>query len=203
MDKEFIVQRIERDKIIAVIRGDDEASVFKRVEDCVSAGICLIELTFTILNVVDLISGLSAKYGDSVILGAGSVLDSESARLAILNGARFIVSPIFNDGVAKLCNRYRVLYIAGCMSVNEITKAMEAGVDLIKLFPASVLGIDFVKAVHAPMPFVKFVATGGIDLNNFSSWLSAGVCACCVGSSLTNGDVKANAKEFLRISNMS
>ncbi len=196
MDKEFIVRKIEQDKIIAVIRGDSEKSVLEKVDACVSEDISLIELTFTIPNVLEILSKVSSKYGDSIVLGAGSILDSESARLAILNGAKFIVSPNFNKKVAKLCNRYRILYIAGAMSVNEIVKAMEGGSDLIKLFPASVVGTDFVKAIHAPMPFVKFVATGGINLDNIVSWLDSGVSGCCVGSSLTNGDVSLNAKKF-------
>jgi len=122
-----------------------------------------------------------------LILGAGTVLDSETARIAILAGASYIVSPCFNLETARLCNRYQVIYMPGCMTINEIVHAMEAGADVIKVFPGSAYGPDFIKAVKGPLPQAVLMPTGGVNLDNVGQWIKNGCVAVGVGSELTAG----------------
>ena len=139
-----------------------------------------------------------------MLLGAGTVLDSETARIAILSGAAYIVSPSFNLETAKLCNRYRVPYIPGCMTINEVITAMEAGADIIKIFPADLFGPKIIKDIKGPLPQAKMMPTGGVDVDNVGEWIKAGAVAVGAGSSLTKGaktgDYKAiteTAKKFI------
>ena len=140
-----------------------------------------------------------------MILGAGTVLDSETARIAILSGANYIVSPAFNLERAKLCNRYRVPYIPGCVTITEVITAMEAGADIIKIFPADLFGPKIIKDIKGPLPQAKMMPTGGVDVSNVDQWIKAGAVAVGAGSSLTagakTGDYKKiteTAKEFIR-----
>ena len=122
-----------------------------------------------------------------MLLGAGTVLDSETARMAILSGANYIVSPAFNLDTAKLCNRYRVPYIPGCMTITEAITAMEAGADIIKIFPADLFGPKIIKDIKGPLPQAKMMPTGGVDVDNVDQWIKAGAVAVGAGSSLTKG----------------
>ncbi len=125
-------------------------------------------------------------------------LDPETARLAIVNGAQYVVSSSFNKETAKLCNRYRVPYMPGCMTLKEIVEAMEYGADIIKAFPGNMLGLDFIKSVKGPMPQVKMMPTGGVDVDNVKDWVKAGVVACGAGSSLTAGAKTGDYEEVTR-----
>ena len=121
------------------------------------------------------IEALAEKYPNGeMLLGAGTVLDSETARIAILSGAAYIVSPSFNLETAKLCNRYRVPYIPGCMTINEVITAMEAGADIIKIFPADLFGPKIIKDIKGPLPQAKMMPTGGVDVDNVGEWIKAG-----------------------------
>ena len=135
-----------------------------------------------------------------LIIGAGTVLDSETARIAILAGAEYIVSPCFDEATAKLCNRYQVPYMAGCMTIGEIVRAMEAGVDIVKLFPGSAFGPDFIKAIKAPLPQANIMPTGGVSLENVDQWIKNGVIAVGAGGKLASGtseEITATAKAFV------
>ncbi|OHE45176.1 MAG: bifunctional 2-keto-4-hydroxyglutarate aldolase/2-keto-3-deoxy-6-phosphogluconate aldolase, partial [Tenericutes bacterium GWF2_38_8] len=123
---------------------------------------------------------------DELIVGAGTVLDSETARIAILAGAQYIVSPGFDLETAKLCNRYQIPYMPGCLTITEMIKAMEAGSDIIKLFPGSAFGPSYVKAVKGPLPQANIMPTGGVSLDNVSEWIKNGVVAVGVGGELTS-----------------
>ena len=156
MTKEEIITRIKEKALVAVVRADNAETAKKITEACIAGGCASIEITFTVPGAQEIIKELSETYSpEQILIGAGTVLDSETARSAILNGAQYIVSSSFNAETAKLCNRYRVPYMPGCMTLKEITEAMEAGVDIIKIFPGNVLKIDFVKAVKGPMPQVQ------------------------------------------------
>ena len=138
------------------------------------------------------------------MLGAGTVLDSETARMAILSGANFIVSPGFNENSAKLCNRYAVPYTPGCMTITEVLCAMEAGADIIKIFPADLFGPTIIKDIKGPLPQAKLMPTGGVDVSNVDQWIKAGAVMVGAGSSLTKGAktgdyaaITKTAKEFI------
>lgn len=188
MDKETVISRISEVGLVAVVRAETKDKAKKITEACIKGGVPAIEITFTVPMAHEIIAELSESYSqDEIILGAGTVLDPETARLAIMNGAQYIVSSSYNPETAKLCNRYRVPYMPGCMTLKEIVEAMEGGADIIKVFPGDMLGTKFIKAVHGPMPQVKMMPTGGVDVDNVKDWINAGVVACGAGSSLTAG----------------
>lgn len=188
MDKETVIQRIQEVGLVAVVRAENADQAKKITKACIDGGVPAIEITFTVPRAHNIIAELADTYSeDEIILGAGTVLDPETARIAILNGAQYIVSSSFNPDTARLCNRYRVPYMAGCMTLKEIVDAMEGGVDIIKVFPGNMLGVKFIKAVLGPMPQVKMMPTGGVDADNIGEWIDAGVVACGAGSSLTKG----------------
>ncbi len=121
---------------------------------------------------------------DDVVIGAGTVLDAETARAAMLAGAKYIVSPAFDLETAKICNRYKVPYLPGIMTINEIIAAHEAGVDFVKLFPGSAFGQGYVKAIKGPLPYANIMVTGGVNIDNIDSWIKAGVDAVGIGGEL-------------------
>lgn len=173
---------------MAVVRADSEEQAVKIAEACILGGISSIEITFTVKNADKVISLLKEKFtSKELIVGAGTVLDSETARIAILAGAEYIVSPGFDLETAKLCNRYQIPYMAGCMTITEIIKAMEAGVDIIKLFPGSAYGPGIVKDIKAPLPQAPIMPTGGVSLDNVDKWIKNGCVAVGVGGSLIEG----------------
>ena len=195
--KEEVIQAIRDSGMIAVIRSDSAAGARTIVEDCMAGGISVMELTFTVPFAHRMLEELTAAYGGDILLGAGTVLDAETARIAMLSGAEFVVSPCFSPETARLCNRYRLTHMAGIQTVREAVEAMEAGVDVLKLFPGGVLGPGFIKDIHGPLPYAQVVPTGGVDVHSAGAWIQAGAMAVGAGSSLTGGDVKANAAAFM------
>jgi 2-dehydro-3-deoxyphosphogluconate aldolase / (4S)-4-hydroxy-2-oxoglutarate aldolase len=172
--------------VVAVVRADSKEEAVKISEACVEGGIKGIEVTFTVQGADEVIRELASFYkGNSdVVIGAGTVLDATTARIAILAGAEFVVSPAFDAETAKLCNLYQVPYMPGCMTITEIKQALEAGVDIVKLFPGNAFGPDFVKSLKAPLPQVNIMPTGGVDLNNVEQWIKNGCVAVGVGGNL-------------------
>ncbi|MGI6264375.1 MAG: bifunctional 2-keto-4-hydroxyglutarate aldolase/2-keto-3-deoxy-6-phosphogluconate aldolase [Acutalibacteraceae bacterium] len=196
--KEQVLQQIEDSAMVAVVRGETTEQAMAVVENCIAGGIKAIELTFTVPFAHRVVEDLARKYGDQIILGAGTVLDSETARIAILSGAEFIVSPHFNPEVVKLCNRYRKAVMQGILTVTEAITAMEAGTDVLKLFPGELFGPTFIKAIKGPLPYARVMPTGGVTVDNVADWIKAGAVAVGAGSSLLKGDVKANAEAFMK-----
>lgn len=187
--------------IVAVVRANTTEEAVKISKACIEGGIPAIEITFTVPGAESVIKDLSNMFNeDELIVGAGTVLDSETARIAILNGAKYIVSPHFEESIAKCCNRYAVPYMAGCLTIKEIVTAMEYGVDIVKLFPGSAFGSSYVKAVKGPLPQANIMPTGGVDIDNVDVWIKNGVVAVGAGSALTKGtpeDITAMAKRFV------
>ncbi|MFJ8259865.1 bifunctional 2-keto-4-hydroxyglutarate aldolase/2-keto-3-deoxy-6-phosphogluconate aldolase [Peribacillus asahii] len=181
MDKHSIIYQITEAKVVAVIRGQDAEEAIQLSKAAVEGGIRAIELTYTTPQIEDVFKELQ---NTDALLGAGSVLDSETARHAILAGARFIVSPYFAEDVAMLCNRYGIPYMPGCMTIREMAMALEAGCDVLKLFPANHFEPSFIKSVNGPLPNVRIMPTGGINLDNMKEWLHAGAVATGIGSDL-------------------
>jgi 2-dehydro-3-deoxyphosphogluconate aldolase/(4S)-4-hydroxy-2-oxoglutarate aldolase len=151
-----------------------------------AGGVQVIEVTMTTPGALDVIAEASARYGQDVLFGAGSVLDAETARAAILAGAGFVVAPTLNLSVVGLCNRYSIPVMPGCYTPTEMLTAWEAGADMIKLFPASVGGPALVKAILAPLPQLEIVPVGGVNLDTAVDFIANGAAALGVGSSLVN-----------------
>jgi 2-dehydro-3-deoxyphosphogluconate aldolase/(4S)-4-hydroxy-2-oxoglutarate aldolase len=171
-------------KLAIVIRGDNLTMAEKTAEACVKGGIKTLEVTFTVPKAGHLIETLIDQYED-VLVGAGTVLDSETARIAILSGAKFIVSPSFDKETAKLCNRYQIPYLPGCMTINEMLRAAEYGVSVLKLFPGQSYEPSFIKNIHGPLPYLDIMPTGGITIDNVGSWLEAGAVMVGIGGEIT------------------
>ncbi len=203
--KSDIVRDLLECGVIAVIRANDYEEAAKLADCCVKGGIVGLEITFTVPGADEVIAKLAAKKDAGYIVGAGTVLDAPTARIAILKGAKFIVSPAFDKEVAELCNLYQVPYMPGCYTITEVTTALKAGADVIKIFPGSAASPSYFKAVHGPLPQANLMPTGGVDIGNAADWIKAGAVAVGTGSSLTapakKGDyegVVANAAAFVK-----
>lgn len=188
MDRLEVVQRIIDCGVVAVVRAENSEQALKIAEAVKAGGIDAIEITMTVPGALDVIRELSKAYPNGeIVIGAGTVLDAETARAAMLAGAEFFVSPIFDPEMVRLCNRYRKVTMPGAMSVKEIVQVMESGADFVKLFPGSTLGPSFVKAIKGPLPQAMIVPTGGVSLENVGEWIKAGCPAVGVGGELTKG----------------
>lgn len=190
--------------IIAVVRADTPEKAKAISKAAIKGGVTGIELTFTVPHADQVIGKLTEELPNGVI-GAGTVLDTTSARLAIMAGAGYIVSPTFDADIAKLCNLYQVPYLPGCSTMREMQNALEAGSDIIKLFPASVAGPGMIKAVNAPFPQLNIMPTGGVNLDNLDQWFAAGAVCVGAGGNLVGpgetGDydgVTENAKKYIK-----
>lgn len=178
--------------IVAVVRAESAEKAYKVVEAIRQGGIPAIEVTMTVPGAVDVIKELAKNFKeDEMILGAGTVLDPETARVCILAGAQYIVAPSLNPETIRLCNRYQRVCMPGCATVTEIVTAMELGVDVIKLFPGELFGPQAIKAIRGPLPHANIMPTGGVSLDNVDQWINAGAVAVGVGSDLTKKGLAA------------
>ena len=197
--KAEVLQRITGSGIVAVVRANGLEQAVKISEACISGGVDAIEITFTVPGADEVIRALKKRFPrESLLVGAGTVLDPETARIAISSGAEFVVGPSFNIDTARLCNRYQVPYMPGCMTVTEIITAMEAGADIIKIFPGDLFGPRIIKDVRGPLPQASLMPTGGVSLQNVHEWINAGAAAVGVGSDLTAGAKRGDYDEVTR-----
>ena len=199
MSRETDLQRVLAGGLVAVVRAPDASHLVEVIAALAEGGVGVAEVTFTVPGALDILKAAKAQLGDRVLLGAGTVLDPETARAALLAGAEFIVSPTLNFDVIRLCKRYDKLVFPGAFTPTEILAAWEAGADVVKVFPADVLGPAYFKAMRGPLPQIRLMPTGGVDLNTAGEFLRAGACCLGVGSQLV--DPKAVARqdfEYLR-----
>jgi 2-dehydro-3-deoxyphosphogluconate aldolase/(4S)-4-hydroxy-2-oxoglutarate aldolase len=183
-----VVGRIMDSGLVAVVRADSSEQASRIAEACANGGVAAVEITFTVPGTAGVISDLAKQYkNDEILIGAGTVLDPETARIAILSGAQFVVSPAVNPNTARLCNRYQIPYMPGAGTTREVIDAMECGADIVKVFPGEILGPAFVKAVRGPLPQALLMPTGGVDIANVADWIKAGCVAVGVGGNLTSG----------------
>lgn len=188
MKKEQVLSVIEQHKAVAVLRIPDE-SLFEPVMDAlIRGGVHVIEITLTVPNAISLIRKAAEQYGDQILLGVGSVLTAEQVRSSVEAGAQFVVSPVTKKVVIDQAVQLDKVMMAGAFTPSEIQQAWEWGSDIVKVFPANITGMDFFKAVKAPMPHLKLMPTGGVTLTNGKGWLKAGACAVGVGSALVSGE---------------
>ncbi len=182
--KEKTLSEILKRKAIAVVRLKDAEKLMDVIKAVYSGGISVIEITMTVPNAIELIRKAANELDDDFIIGVGSVLNKKNAEDAIQAGAKYVVSPIFKKEIVDVAHNNDVPVIPGAYSPTEILTAQEYGADIVKVFPANVVGMDFFKAVLAPMPHLKIMPTGGVTLTNAGDWLKAGACAVGIGSAL-------------------
>lgn len=184
-----IVSRIEQSGLVAIIRADSSEQLIDVCKALQAGGVTVAEITMTTPGALDAIKAATAELGDACLIGVGSVLDAETARLAILAGAQYIVAPTTNLDVIEMAHRYGRPIIPGALTPTEIMTAWQAGADVIKVFPANHFGPKYFKDVLAPMPMLKLTPTGGVNLDTVKDWIDAGAAALGVGSALVKKDL--------------
>jgi 2-dehydro-3-deoxyphosphogluconate aldolase/(4S)-4-hydroxy-2-oxoglutarate aldolase len=202
-----LVREIEATGVVAVIRLPDAEQLRDVVDALTEGGVRAVEVTMTVPGALSLIEELALSLPSDLVLGAGTVLNAETAQQAILAGAQFIVSPVFRRAVLEMCHRYDVPAMPGCFTPTEILDAWEAGADVIKVFPATALGPAFIRDIRAPLPQVRLMPTGGVTRDNAGDWIKAGAVAIGVGTALVDKQavaerrrdaIAANARHFIR-----
>jgi len=202
------LQRVLDHKIVAVIRADSGDLLVDVAESLLAGGVEVMEVTFTVPRATRVLEKVADRIGSRILLGAGTVLDSETCRAAILAGAEFIVSPAVNIGVIELCKRYSKPIMPGALTPTEVVTAWQAGADIVKIFPSEITGPKYLKALHGPLPQIRLMPTGGVNLETATEFLRCGACALGVGRSLVDprvvaaGDLKkieALARQYVQI----
>jgi 2-dehydro-3-deoxyphosphogluconate aldolase/(4S)-4-hydroxy-2-oxoglutarate aldolase len=196
------LRRVLQTGIVAIIRAPSGELLADVAEALLAGGIDVMEVTFTIPGAIRVLEQVSSRLGDRVLLGAGTVLDTETARAAILSGAEFIVSPSTNIEVIGVCKRYSKLSMPGAFTPTEVIAAWQAGADIVKIFPSDVHGPKYLKALRGPYPQVRMMPTGGVTLETAADFLKAGACALGVGGSLVEARALAD-RDLARIETMS
>ncbi|MGT2753545.1 hypothetical protein [Streptococcus ovis] len=188
MQKIDTLQRLLKSTVMAIVRVETIERAQQIVDGCLAGQIDCLEISYTNANASDIISQLNTIYENKILVGAGTVLDSETARLAILAGAKFIIAPNFNQDVARLCNRYQIPYMPGCTTYTEAVVALEHGASMIKAFPISnFYGYQLGSIFKTPLPYLPLMSSGGVTIDNITNWLESGVEVLGVGSLLTKG----------------
>jgi 2-dehydro-3-deoxyphosphogluconate aldolase/(4S)-4-hydroxy-2-oxoglutarate aldolase len=198
MSKETQLRQVLDGGIVAVVRSPDSQQLVEVCRALADGGVTTVEITMTVPDALDVVRAVRQALGDRVLLGAGTILDPETARAALLAGAEYLVAPTINLDVIRLCQRYGKLVMPGAFTPTEILSAWEAGADIVKVFPADVLGPPFFKAVRAPLPQVRLMPTGGVDLTTAAAFLEAGACCLGIGSQLVEPKAVAE-RNFDRI----
>jgi 2-dehydro-3-deoxyphosphogluconate aldolase/(4S)-4-hydroxy-2-oxoglutarate aldolase len=199
MAREEDLRRVLDCGIVAVVRSTESAPLVDVCRALVDGGIDVAEITFTVPDALDVLKATRKALGDRILLGAGTVLDAETARAAFLAGAEYLVSPTLDLDVIRMARRYGKLVMPGCFTPTEALQAWQAGADIIKLFPAELLGPGFFKAMRGPLPQIRLMPTGGVDLKTAHSFLEAGACCLGLGSQLIDPKAVA-ARQFDTIS---
>src|SRR2546421_711260 len=198
MSKETQLRQVLDSGIVAVVRSPDSQQLVEVARALADGGVSVVEITMTVPDALDVVRQVRRALGDRLLLGAGTVLDPETARAALLAGAEFLVAPTVNLEVIRLCQRYDRLVMPGAFTPTEILSAWEAGADIVKVFPADVVGPAFFKAMRGPLPQIRMMPTGGVDLNSAAAFLKAGACCLGVGGQLVEPEA-VGERNFDRI----
>lgn len=196
--KENSLRQVLECGIVAVVRSPDPSQLVEVARALADGGVTVVEITLTVPGALDVVRQVRQALKDRVLLGAGTILDPETGRAAILAGAEYLVAPTLNLDVIRLCQRYSKLVMPGAFSPTEVLTAWEAGADIVKVFPADVLGPAYFKALRGPLPQVRLMPTGGVDLATAANFLRAGACCLGVGGQLVDARAVA-AGDFDRI----
>lgn len=175
--------------VVAVIRADSSEQLMDVARALVQGGVTAMEVTMTTPNALAVIECVTRELGDQILMGVGTVLDTETCRMALLAGAQFVVTPVLKPDVIALCNRYSIPIVSGAYTPTEALTAHEAGADFIKIFPADGLGPNYIKALKAPLPQLQIIPTGGVDVNTAGDFIRAGCAAVAAGSSLVSKEI--------------
>ena len=194
MSRDAITQEIETHGVVAVIRMKEPDRLWAVIDALAAGGLRALEITMTVPGAIDLIAQIAPALPRGFLLGAGTVLDADTASRAIDAGARFIVSPVFRRAVIDVCHRRDVPALPGCFTPTEILDAWDAGADIVKVFPATTLGPGYLKDVRAPLPHVRLMPTGGVTIDNAGDWIKAGAVAIGVGTALLDTQAIAAAR---------
>lgn len=189
MTKPEILDRILNPGIVAIIRADSSDQLIDAAMALYEGGLTGLEITMTTPNALQVIADVRKKFGEKILIGVGSVLDTETARMAILAGAEFVVTPVTRPDVIRLCNRYAKPIASGAFTPTECLTAHESGADFVKLFPADQVGPTYIKNILAPMPMLRVIPTGGVTIETAASFIKAGCVALAAGSSLVSKDI--------------
>jgi len=198
MSREDHLRRVLDCGVVAVVRAPDGDRLVEVTRALADGGVDVVEITMTVPDALDVVRRVRSALGDRVLLGAGTVLDPETARAAFLAGAEYLVTPTLNLDVIRLCRRYGKLVMPGAFTPTEVLTAWEAGADIVKIFPAEVLGPAYFKALRGPLPQVRAMPTGGVDLTTAADFLAAGACCLGIGSQLVEPKAVA-AGDFDRL----
>jgi len=198
VSRDTTLKRILDGGIVAVVRAESPEQLAKVVKALVDGGVTAAEITFTVPDALGVIRRVRDELGDSIVLGAGTVLDPETARAALLAGAEYIVGPGLNLDVIRLCRRYDKVVMPGALTPTEVIAAWEAGADVVKIFPSDLGGPSYIKALRGPLPQIRMMPTGGVDLDTAASFLKAGACCLGIGGSLVEAKAVASG-DFGRI----
>lgn len=208
MPKDADLTRVLQSVIVAVVRAPSGELLADVAEALLAGGVEVMEITFTVPRADRILEQVADRLGDKILLGAGTVLDTETARVALLAGARFIVAPTVNLDVIRLCQRYDKLVMPGAFTPTEILSAWEAGADIVKVFPSEITGPAYLKAIHGPLPQVRLMPTGGVNLQTAAEFLNCGACALGIGGSLVEakavaggdlGRIESLARQYVAI----
>ncbi len=206
--KQDPLARVLNSGIVAVVRAASGELLADVAEALVAGGVDVLEITFTVPHTTRVLEKVADRLGDKVLLGAGTVLDTETARAALLAGAEYLVSPTVNLDVIAMCKRYGKLVMPGALTPTEILSAWQAGADIVKVFPSEITGPKYLKAVHGPLPQIRLMPTGGVNLETAAAFLKAGACSLGIGGSLVDpqaiasGDlakIESLAKQYVKI----
>jgi 2-dehydro-3-deoxyphosphogluconate aldolase/(4S)-4-hydroxy-2-oxoglutarate aldolase len=190
MNKNEVLRRIEEVGVVPVVRASSAEEAMQVIEAIKAGGVGVLEITMTVPRAVRVIEQVADRYGAEVVVGAGTVLDAETARACILAGAAFVVSPSLNTGTIELCRRYSVAVMPGALTPTEVVTAWQAGADVVKVFPCGALGgAKYLKSLKAPLPQIEMIPTGGVSLGTVAEFIEAGALALGVGADLV--DTKA------------
>lgn len=192
MNKSQVIKYLLDPGIVAIIRADSSEQLPDACDALVAGGITAIELTMTTPNAIEVTKTITAKLGDKVMIGLGTVLDESTAQRAILAGAKFIATPVTRPALISFCNRNEIAIIAGAYTPTEALTAHEAGADFVKIFPAEGLGVKYIKSVLAALPQLRIIPTGGVDVNTAGDFIKAGCVAVAAGSCLVSKDILKN-----------
>jgi 2-dehydro-3-deoxyphosphogluconate aldolase/(4S)-4-hydroxy-2-oxoglutarate aldolase len=184
MNKEAQLARVLEAGIVAVVRSPDASQLVEVARALADGGVTVVEITMSVPDALEVVRQVRHALGDRLLLGAGTILDAETGRAALLAGAEYLVAPTLNLDVIRLCQRYDKLVMPGALTPTEILTAWEAGADIVKVFPADTVGPAFFRALHGPLPQIRLMPTGGVDLTTAASFLRAGACCLGVGSQL-------------------
>lgn len=203
MKKEEVILQMKETGLMAVVRVKAIERAYEIAQGCLDGGVNVLEISYTNSNAGTVIRALKKKFGDRLIVGAGTVLESVTARLAIMSGAQFIIAPSYDPGVQEMCNLYQIPYAPGCTSYTEILQALRAGASFIKAFPISnYYGPNLAKVLKVPCPQIPIMASGGADFDNLTQWFENGVDCVGIGGLLTKGsqeEITQNAERLIGI----